>query len=201
MLAVQWTSGKVTLGANGGVLLRKPRTVFENEVGQQFTYGAAGAAHLNRRVTLIAEAFGRGSITGSNGISSPVEVNGGLRFSATSALSILAGGGAGLSQTIGSPGLRLFLSVGWSPDLRDDDGDRVANHQDKCPLEQEDRDGWQDNDGCPDPDNDGDKRPDTEDKCPNKKEDLDGHQDDDGCRSPTTTVTTFPISTIGVQTT
>src|SRR5262249_54279574 len=39
---------------------------------------------------------------------------------------------------------------------RDDDGDGVPNVDDRCPDQAEDRDGFQDADGCPDPDNDGD---------------------------------------------
>ena len=179
-LAVQWSdaSNRLTAGINAGLLLRKPRTVFASEVGQQFLYGAAGALQVNKKLAVIAELFGRGGITGSDG---PSEINGAVRFAATNDVSVLAGGGAGLAQSIGAPGLRVFVSVGWSPDKRDDDGDGIVNSRDKCPVEAEDRDGWEDNDGCPDADNDGDKRPDSSDKCPNKREDLDGFEDDDGC--------------------
>ncbi len=49
------------------------------------------------------------------------------------------------------------------------------------PNEAEDKDGFQDADGCPDPDNDGDGIPDAQDRCPNDPEDFDGFQDADGC--------------------
>ena len=75
----------------------------------------------------------------------------------------------------------LFASVSWAPDYGDSDGDGIPNQNDKCPNEPEDRDGFQDADGCPDLDNDGDGIPDVDDKCPNDKEDFDGFQDDDGC--------------------
>jgi outer membrane protein OmpA-like peptidoglycan-associated protein len=52
---------------------------------------------------------------------------------------------------------------------------------DKCPTQPEDYDGFQDEDGCPDPDNDKDGIPDSLDKCPNAAEDFDGFQDKDGC--------------------
>lgn len=68
------------------------------------------------------------------------------------------------------------------PKDRDDDGILDAN--DACPDEPEDRDGFQDQDGCPDPDNDGDKIPDVRDKCPNEAEDYDGFEDQDGCPDP-----------------
>jgi OOP family OmpA-OmpF porin len=48
-------------------------------------------------------------------------------------------------------------------------------------MEPEDKDGFQDADGCPDPDNDGDGIPDTADKCPNDPETKNGYQDEDGC--------------------
>ena len=55
---------------------------------------------------------------------------------------------------------------------------------DQCILEPEDKDGYLDDDGCPDIDNDGDGIPDSKDKCPNEPEDFDGFQDDDGCPDP-----------------
>ena len=45
----------------------------------------------------------------------------------------------------------------------------------------EDVDGFEDEDGCPDPDNDNDAIADTEDRCPLAAEDFDGDQDEDGC--------------------
>ena len=50
-----------------------------------------------------------------------------------------------------------------------------------CPTEPEDKDGFDDEDGCPDLDNDQDGIADKNDKCPNEAEDRDGYQDEDGC--------------------
>ncbi len=63
----------------------------------------------------------------------------------------------------------------------DKDGDGIPDDVDKCPNNPEDKDGFQDADGCPDPDNDGDGIPDALDKCPNNPEDKDGFEDQDGC--------------------
>jgi OOP family OmpA-OmpF porin len=63
----------------------------------------------------------------------------------------------------------------------DTDGDGITDDQDKCPNEPEDKDSFQDEDGCPDNDNDGDGIPDKADKCMNEPEDKDGFEDDDGC--------------------
>ncbi len=63
----------------------------------------------------------------------------------------------------------------------DKDGDGIPDDVDQCPEVAEDRDNFQDEDGCPDFDNDNDGIPDNLDKCPNDAEDRDGFQDDDGC--------------------
>jgi outer membrane protein OmpA-like peptidoglycan-associated protein len=65
--------------------------------------------------------------------------------------------------------------------MRDSDGDGVPNGRDKCPLVPEDKDGFEDDDGCPDDDNDGDGFADKVDKCPNEPETVNGFEDDDGC--------------------
>jgi len=51
--------------------------------------------------------------------------------------------------------------------VQDTDGDGIPDDIDRCPLDLEDRDGFQDEDGCPDPDNDGDGIVDAMDACPN----------------------------------
>lgn len=52
---------------------------------------------------------------------------------------------------------------------------------DLCPTEEEDMDGFEDGDGCPEADNDADGIPDATDKCPLCPEDKDGFEDTDGC--------------------
>jgi outer membrane protein OmpA-like peptidoglycan-associated protein len=70
------------------------------------------------------------------------------------------------------------------PKPLDTDGDGIPDKLDKCPTEPEDKDGFEDADGCPDPDNDKDGILDKEDKCPNEPEDKDGFEDEDGCPDP-----------------
>lgn len=65
--------------------------------------------------------------------------------------------------------------------FQDKDKDGIADDFDKCPLDPEDKDNFQDDDGCPDLDNDQDGLLDADDKCPNEPEDSDGFQDEDGC--------------------
>ena len=112
-----------------------------------------------------------------------------------------SGGKTFSADAVGNP--RLF--VAFSMDVRimtaDSDGDGVPDYRDGCPQTPEDRDGFFDNDGCPDPDNDGDRLCDPwvgeldkgeryadvcaeSDVCPNLAEDFDGFEDGDGCPDP-----------------
>jgi outer membrane protein OmpA-like peptidoglycan-associated protein len=63
----------------------------------------------------------------------------------------------------------------------DADGDEVPTVDDECPYQIEDRDGFEDLDGCPEPDNDLDGVLDQQDQCPMDAEDVDGFKDEDGC--------------------
>lgn len=77
----------------------------------------------------------------------------------------------------------LAANIGWSGAFvaEDADHDGIPDKEDTCPNEPEDKDGFQDADGCPDPDNDNDKIPDLNDKCPNEPETYNGFEDGDGC--------------------
>ena len=84
-----------------------------------------------------------------------------------------------------SRGRQAAVPEGWLPaDKRDSDGDGIPDSADSCPQEEEDMDGFEDGDGCPETDNDHDGIPDAQDKCPMCPEDKDGFQDDDGCPDP-----------------
>ncbi len=84
------------------------------------------------------------------------------------------------------PSWALALTIGWSGILvsGDQDGDGIPDKDDLCPNDPEDKDGFQDSDGCPDLDNDQDGIVDAFDKCPNQPEDKDGFEDADGCPDP-----------------
>ena len=63
----------------------------------------------------------------------------------------------------------------------DFDGDGIIDTEDDCPRVPEDKDGFEDQDGCPEDDNDADGITDRLDQCPDEPEDKDGFADDDGC--------------------
>jgi outer membrane protein OmpA-like peptidoglycan-associated protein len=64
---------------------------------------------------------------------------------------------------------------------KDRDGDGILDRNDRCPDDPEDKDGFEDEDGCPEADNDKDGILDSVDKCPLVPEDKDGFEDEDGC--------------------
>ncbi|WP_437595959.1 OmpA family protein [Sorangium sp. So ce590] len=63
----------------------------------------------------------------------------------------------------------------------DKDEDGVPDRVDKCVDAPEDTDGFEDEDGCPDPDNDRDGVLDAQDECVDQPEVKNGFKDEDGC--------------------
>ncbi len=116
------------------------------------------------------------------------DVLAGVYVSPSSDVTITVAGGTGISpDAVRRDAFRVTAGVAWTPSAEgtavqgDRDGDGIPDREDLCPDEPEDKDGFQDEDGCPDPDNDLDGIPDKDDKCPNEAEDRDGYQDADGC--------------------
>jgi len=99
-------------------------------------------------------------------------------------VSLIAGVEMPVTAAVGSPLVRAVLGVGWAPRFYDMDGDGIGDEDDACAELAEDRDGFEDSDGCPDFDNDNDGVPDDRDKCPTEQEDEDEFKDDDGCKDP-----------------
>jgi outer membrane protein OmpA-like peptidoglycan-associated protein len=78
-------------------------------------------------------------------------------------------------------GVHAMYDFGTKKVIGDRDRDGILDDVDRCPDTPEDKDGFQDSDGCPDLDNDADGIPDTADKCPDVPEDRDSFEDEDGC--------------------
>jgi len=78
--------------------------------------------------------------------------------------------------------LSFYKEFGRKKDVDNDpDRDGILGAADKCPTDPEDKDNFQDTDGCPENDNDNDGIVDISDKCPIDPEDKDGFEDTDGC--------------------
>jgi len=190
-------------------------TGLSRSLGTQITYGFGLAAGLVKdRLDLLAEVYGYADVTG-NDRAFPLEVLGALKVYLAQNSFLMFGAGAGAvgngGEHTGSSRVRAFIGFIYEPRIGDRDGDGIRDNIDQCPDQPEDRDGFQDEDGCPDLDNDndgipdskdncpnvkgtwerqgcpadgdsdGDGVPDSQDKCPNDAEDIDGFEDDDGC--------------------
>jgi len=190
-----WEGARWRVGAFVGFLWRaNVSTFFSTVAGQQLTYGGAFAYDVVRaRLTLIAELFGHsnsfdavptsiGQIKDVN--DGPLELDVAGRVVVAPNLSLAAGVGYGVLPGIGSPQPRVYLGLVYARDGHDRDHDGIPDNVDQCPDDPEDKDGYKDSDGCPDPDNDNDTILDKQDKCPNEPEDFDGFEDDDGCPDP-----------------
>jgi OOP family OmpA-OmpF porin len=79
---------------------------------------------------------------------------------------VVLGADIGLDDAFGVPLVRAVASFGWAPRPHDSDDDGVPDDVDECPDLPEDRDGIQDQDGCPEDDADGDGILDAADRCP-----------------------------------
>jgi outer membrane protein OmpA-like peptidoglycan-associated protein len=100
------------------------------------------------------------------------------------------GGLSGADAKLGLLGLRVTLfdkvpekelPPPLTPPIADQDGDGIEDRVDQCIDMPEDKDDFEDADGCPEQDNDQDGILDSDDSCPNIAEDRDGFQDEDGC--------------------
>lgn len=102
------------------------------------------------------------------------------------AFRLFAALGGAATNSWGSAQLRALVGLRLRPGAlpADSDGDGLDDRDDACPSSAEDRDSFQDADGCPDPDDDGDGVADGDDRCRLEAEDRDGFQDADGCPDP-----------------
>ncbi len=180
MAGLWWT-------AQGGLRFRKPNQVGEFENGQQLTWGAGAYTPIYKLpVDLGAEWTGAANLSGTTGTKGGITsvVRGEAVFWAglTTSLVAYVGADPGL-KGFGAPKYEFGGGVRWTSNgrWRDADSDGFDDDRDQCQKQPEDRDGYEDHDGCPEPDNDGDGVLDANDKCPTEMEDRDNFQDDDGC--------------------
>lgn len=88
--------------------------------------------------------------------------------------------------------LRVLAQLVFTPRAHDADGDGIPDDRDKCPASPEDKDGVEDDDGCPDldmaptvdgedKDSDGDGIPDDIDQCPSQRGVASATYEKNGC--------------------
>ncbi|MDB4955149.1 MAG: OmpA/MotB domain protein, partial [Myxococcales bacterium] len=198
--------GQLRIAINGGIRIR-PESTFRNNdpcdgdmapcpsvvppvpvTGQTLTAGTEipfglGIAYAIavQKFDIVGEIFGAMPV-GNHDNYQPLEAIGGIKLYLARNSFLSLGAGRGLLPNKGAnPDLRAFIGIVFEPNIGDRDGDGIKDDVDKCPDDPEDYDGFEDEDGCPEPDNDRDGILDEDDKCPNIPEDKDGFQDEDGC--------------------
>ncbi|MGB5349156.1 MAG: OmpA family protein [Polyangiales bacterium] len=157
--------------------------------GRRFTYddlitfGFGSAFRIASSLDFIVEFYGSqiAREIGTKGTLS-MEVLGGFKYFVTNKSFLFIAAGAGIPKTgFEAADVRATLGIVYEPAVGDRDKDGIPDDDDGCPDEAEDKDGFEDRDGCPDLDNDGDGILDVDDACPLVKEDYDGDRDEDGC--------------------
>jgi len=177
-------SGVVT----GGARIRTTPGVLPDArpFGHELIVGLGARAHVYGPFTAIVETTGRIALKEyERDYASSAEVGAGIAVALRHGFTCVAGASSGLGfEAYGSPLVRAFLALRWTPrlGLADTDGDGIRDRHDPCPTEP----GLGETriPGCPDPDSDRDGIPDYKDACPFVPEDGKGVEDKDGCPAP-----------------
>jgi outer membrane protein OmpA-like peptidoglycan-associated protein len=188
-------TGDLRISLNAGIKIRSTETFTNSDggidnapttgtsivAGSEIPWGVGIAYALSRqKFDIVGEVYGAIPL-GDHENYMPLEALGGVKLYLARNSFLSLGAGVGLVDKGASPGFRAMIGIVFEPNIGDRDGDGIKDDIDKCPDEPEDFDGFEDEDGCPDPDNDRDGIPDVDDKCPDIPEDKNGIEDDDGC--------------------
>ncbi len=146
----------------------------------ELSFGAALKLPLPPAPKIVTMVETRGATDFRSAQATSIELDLGARVLLGS-FSLSFGAGLGFAGGLGTPDGRLLLGLSFSPLDADSDGDGIDDAKDQCPFLAEDPDGFQDNDGCPDPDNDNDLIPDIDDLCPNVAAEEGQDENEDGC--------------------
>ncbi len=186
----QFKLGRFEASLEAGARIRGESTLGTATWGTQLSVAVATSVVVweKNHLTVGAEAFALPSLVAQKDVPGLVPSEWMLESSIAPILagdlSFTVAGGGGIpftASTLTEPRFRFTGGIRYAPRGTDRDGDGVLDRNDLCLDQPEDRDGFQDDDGCPDPDNDQDGIPDKRDRCRDEAEDKDGFQDDDGC--------------------
>ena len=133
-----------------------PKVELENvEWGSTGSLQAGLAYRLGDRGGIVGELYTAGVLDDlANAQARPTELlaGGWYRFGERRELALRPGVAFGLNDAVTTPALRGMLGLAWDPlspaAPPDRDGDGVADSADRCPDVAEDRDGFEDADGC-----------------------------------------------------
>ncbi len=174
-------TGPISFGANVGGIVRGEGRLDQTKVGSELRYSAAVGFRPSPLLRVLVDGFGSTRFTSAAG-ENALEVDGAVQLTPiASPFAFQAGAGFGPITGFGVPVIRALIGLTYTFEKRDRDDDGIDDAGDQCPTEPEDKDGYEDSDGCPEADNDLDTIPDQSDKCANQAEDADGFEDTDGC--------------------
>jgi outer membrane protein OmpA-like peptidoglycan-associated protein len=198
-LLIEVRPGGVRITGNVGARFREAARFGSLEIDDELTFGLGVVVPLlegDTRFDLHAEGYGSTMFTDFAGRqSSPLEAIGGFKVHFANGIGFGLAGGAGFLRGYGTPDVRGVASLGFAlqepepvpeppPPPPDRDFDGLLDGEDECPDDPEDRDEFEDEDGCPDLDNDGDTVLDEHDGAPLDPEDRDEWEDQDGVPDP-----------------
>jgi outer membrane protein OmpA-like peptidoglycan-associated protein len=189
------------LAVNLGYRHAPPVQLLNLDLSDQFTFRVGGGVKTSEEAGVSADLAGRYDYAFNDKAGTPVEaLLGGFTRLGESPFMFRGGMGTGLTSGVGSPLFRVLAGVTYEPPRAiDTDGDGYVDGKDGCPLEPEDFDTWEDENGCPDLDNDSDGVVDVEDECPLIAEDLDTWEDENGCPDPLAHVTFKVVDEAGQE--
>ncbi|MBO6934397.1 MAG: OmpA family protein [Deltaproteobacteria bacterium] len=172
-------SGAFRFSLNVGYQVREKTQLVNLEVDDEVSVrlgiagrlGKLGAPPIELDLS-VAMAFAA-SDSFDNASQTPFEIRAGATYDAHELVAPFIGAGVGVVRGYGTPDWRVFAGVRVG---------LIGEETGPCDGEVEDIDGFEDDDGCADPDNDEDGILDERDDCPDEAEDVDGFEDDDGCR-------------------
>jgi outer membrane protein OmpA-like peptidoglycan-associated protein len=154
-----------------GPEIRKTQTIAGVDQGTMFDWGLGAGVLLGdkRHVQLGLESSGAATFSGAQKRNINAEVLASVRARPLDDLELGAALGPGLTSGVGTPDVRMVLSIAYSPEpIQDRDGDGIADRDDACPDVKGVRSSDPRTHGCP-PDRDGDGIVDSEDACPDVK--------------------------------
>ncbi len=175
----------VRINANVGFLIRENQPLLNAKAGDELHWAVGAGYPIDEHFEALAELWGGYTFNNVTArTATPFEWLLGGKYNWRGLYAGLAAG-TGFTHGIGSPDARVVAQLGYlSPKDVDRDHDGIADRNDACPEQPEDRDGFEDEDGCPELDNDHDAIPDVSDACPLDAEDRDDYADEDGCPDP-----------------
>lgn len=202
------TGKRLQLTLNAGAIIRSKERYSSLVQRSGGAFGAGLSYRWRDKLWIGGEVFGNlipggktgkpmeGEALGSPELMAAIEGLGeiGYQFKRTTNIGFAAG--RGITSGVGTSMYRGVLLISYTPSApelapihpprppeppKDSDSDGIKDKLDACPDEAEDKDMFDDGDGCPEPDNDNDGLADDKDKCPLDAEDDDKFQDDDGC--------------------